>query len=127
MTSPSAAENWTRTRVAEIAAKHFPGRQEVLWQIVREAAERHELEWRRASTGVFRPTVSMYALALGWRLDEEGSMCSVCKKKIAAPTPRASRAPRAAAFTVRPNLPTDRGGINVPQNLILGHLDCFQR
>ncbi len=125
MPERSIPDDWTRATIAHLARKYFPGRSKPLGAIVYRLAERNETRWRSTSEGVFRPTPSMYALALRWQLDRFGLSCLVCHGKVQVPrtpAPSHSAGPTLSlGFRIRPA----DGGLNVPQNLVLSHVECL--
>ena len=125
MPSSPSVERWTRSQIAQLAEQYFPGREELLWEIVRRVAERDEALWRRSTQGTYRPTISMYALALGWQLKRGGARCAICKRPLGPPLSRRSASAEVPALSLGPLVPPDQGGRNVPQNVILGHADCL--
>lgn len=118
-------EEWTRSQLKGVATTHFPGRARHLERIVKEPAARHEMDWRLRATGVYRPTPSMYALALRWELGKRGPTCSVCQGAIELPTGKGVPAPGARSLYLAPRVAAAQGGRNVPQNLALGHAGCL--
>ncbi len=124
--SPASAKaaTWTRTQLDSIARQYFPGSGPALESAVRTLVGRHEADWRATARGGFRPTASMYALALSWRLREVGPTCAFCKERITLPHGPSSPAPGQETLALVPRVSAERGGLNVPQNLLLGHRGC---
>ncbi len=118
------AAAWTRAQLDSIARQYFPGSGAALESAVRTLANRHEADWRATARGGFRPTASMYALALSWRLKEVGPTCAFCKERIVLPRSPSPPAPGQETLALVPGVPVERGGLNVPQNLLLGHRSC---
>lgn len=125
MPEPTTVGAWTRAHVARIARQYFPGRSSALLDLTLELAKRHETAWRTSSTGVFRPTPSMYALALGWELDRLGPRCVFCKGKVEVPRRLPPTGPSGPTLALGLRVPPEQGGFNVPQNLSIGHASCF--
>lgn len=121
----SPAEEWTRERLNALAKTHFRSQHEMLESVIRRLVERHEEVWRAQPPGSYRPTASMYALALQWELDKLGPRCSVCKGEVALPTGPASRASQGSYLSLAPRSSPASGGLNVPQNLALCHAGCM--
>ncbi len=71
-------KRWAEVEVARLAEMHFAGRTLPLQRIVVNLARRHESVWRELEQGVFRPTPSMYAVALRWELGKRGATCGIC-------------------------------------------------
>ena len=124
MKESHAAEKWTRTHLGELARRHFAGRADSLEKVVRDIASRHEAAWRSDSAGRFRPTPSMYALALGWELDKVGPNCLFCQGKVELPARPGRAGPSGPSLALGVRVRPRDGGLNVPQNLVLGHADC---
>lgn len=120
-------EEWAENHLRTLAERHFPGRREGLVARIGELAEAHETRWRSEGTGVYRPTVSMYALALGWTLRPEGPRCAVCHGPVAPPPARGAVEEPGSRLALAPRVPVGKGGLNVPQNLVLGHAACLER
>ncbi|MGI0156499.1 MAG: hypothetical protein ACREDE_10280, partial [Thermoplasmata archaeon] len=67
---------------------------------------------------------SMYAVALGWELEKRGPNCSVCHRTVQLPAGSPPSAPTDISLAMGPRLSIRNGGLNAPQNLLLGHLGC---
>jgi hypothetical protein len=121
------ASSWTQAKVSELAQRFFPRKAADLERFILELATRHETNWRDSYAGVFRPTPTMYALALSWELKRLGPRCSVCKRKVefaSWPYP-----PGSTLYSpgLAPRTSPQQGGLNVPQNLQFGHAGCLPR
>lgn len=127
MLSSPSVEKWSRSKIAQLAEQYFPGREELLWEIVRGGAERDEVAWRLSAQGTYRPTISMYALALGWQLERGGPTCAICSRPLEPPAARGSMDAEVPRLSLGPVILPDHGGRNVPQNMIFGHADCLGR
>lgn len=123
MTKP--ADDWTQRKLQALATKYFPGRHRELEGVVRGLMGRHEEEWRTQPPGTYRPTGPMYALALEWELERQGATCSVCRGKVALPTPPSPPSAVGSGFMLALRKRAADGGLNVPQNLALCHADCM--
>lgn len=121
MTEPTNVTAWTHRRIASIADEHFPGSAAALEANILEQARRHEDEWRSTTIGNFRPTSSMYALALGWELARQGPTCGVCHQKGEVSLTSNPSIPR---LILSPRVRSGARGLNVPQNLSLQHEGC---
>ena len=124
MTDPG---EWVRKEVARLASLYFPGREDPLEKALTEMARRHEKQWRASAAGVFRPTPSMYLVALQWELKRHGPTCAVCRGDIAIPKAPEPPRPEALTMSMSPRVHPREGGLNVPQNLQLGHAGCMPR
>ena len=118
------AKQWTRAQVALLARRHFGGRARPLEEIVRHASRRHESLWRSTAGGVYRPTESMYALAMRWGLEGRGAVCAVCRGRLEVPEQLPPSGPVGPTLTLSSRVPAREGGLNVPQNLVLCHAGC---
>ncbi len=125
MTRTTPSDAWTHATLARLAQEHFPGRSNALEELVRQLARRHETSWRTNSAGVFRPTPAMYALALRWQIEKLGPTCLFCKGEVELPTRPDPTGPSGPTLALGLSLDPERGGLNVPQNLVLGHADCL--
>ncbi len=125
MPERSTVDNWTHATITQLARKYFPGRSKPLEAIVYRLAERNETSWRSTFQGVFRPTPSMYALALRWQLDRLGLSCFVCNGKVQVPRTPAPSLSAGPTLSLGFRIPPADGGLNVPQNLALAHVECL--
>ncbi len=114
-------DDWARVRVAQLADRYCSGDTSFIQNEIQRLVGRHEVLWKATSAGVFRPTSSMYALALEWELGKRGPTCAICNERIDL-TPGQSSGP--GSPTLFPRTPLQSGGLNVPQNLALGHQGC---
>lgn len=121
----SPADAWAREKLRAVAREYFPGRAAELEREVRRLVERHERVWRSQPPEAYRPTASMYALALQWELEKLGPRCSVCQGEVALPTRPTPPSPTRSRLSLAPRKRTVEGGLNVPQNLALCHADCM--
>jgi hypothetical protein len=121
----SPSEIWTREKLKTIARDHFGGRNAALENLVRGLVERHRKIWKSQATGSYRPTASMYALALQWQVDALGPKCAVCDGKIVLPETPAEHFATGSQLTLAPRVLPSNGGLNVPQNLVLCHSGCM--
>lgn len=117
-------EAWVRRTLKALATEYFPGRTAQLEGIVRGLAARHEAIWRSQRAGSYRPTESMYALALRWELDHRGPICSVCKAELDASRRFAPGPTTGPHLSLTFRRDPSAGGLNVPQNLALCHEGC---
>ncbi|GEM_PF-7035660 len=124
MTGQAKADEWTWTQLDLLARQHFGGRARALAEIVRRAAFRHEQAWRTSAQGVYRPTESMYALAMRWGLEKRGPVCPSCGGTLEVPDRAAPPGDVDPSVTLRLRVPPREGGLNVPQNLALCHAGC---
>lgn len=116
--------SWARREARELADQHFAGRGETVERLILELAEHHEWIWRRRGRPNLRPTPAMYALALRWELQNRGPVCAFCTRPVELPH-RAAGTACEGPLAVGPRVPPTRGGLNVPQNLALGHEACL--
>lgn len=123
----SHAERWTKAQLSGVAQVHFPGGEGALERALREFAEHHEAIWRATAAGAFRPTTPMYALALRWQLAERGPTCPYCHARIEVPVGPSHPIRPEAAIALGPRVHPRQGGLNVPQNLVLGHAGCVPK
>ncbi|MGI0131358.1 MAG: hypothetical protein ACREDE_02105 [Thermoplasmata archaeon] len=119
--------DWTRAQVTAIAEKHLPGHALTLEEVVHRLASQHEATWKGTSAGVFRPTPSMYALALGWELDKLDPKCALCQGAVQLQMGSAAAAGSTLSIALGPRVPPNAGGLNVPQNLALVHVECLPK
>ncbi|MEM0129538.1 MAG: hypothetical protein QXG65_05200 [Thermoplasmata archaeon] len=125
MPASPAAERWARARVAQLAPRYFPGQEDPVWDALRTAAGRHEAAWRRSREGIYRPTVSMYAMALSWQLERQGPTCAICRGPLVPAGPGRTVGAARGLLSLGPRVLPAHGGRNVPQNLLLGHPGCL--
>ncbi len=117
--------SWARKEARELAQQHFAGKADTVERLIVELAEHHEWIWRRRGRPNLRPTSSMYALALRWELQKRGAVCAFCTKPIELPAKAPSGTACRGPLAMGPRVPPTRGGLNVPQNLALGHDACL--
>lgn len=125
--SGNRMDDWVRDTLKGLAKEYFPGRAAQLERTMRRLAEDHERAWKAQPVGSYRPTASMYAVALRWELDKLGPACSICKGVLVVPTRSAPRSPEGPHLTLVPRVNPTAGGLNVPQNLALCHEECAPR
>lgn len=119
------SEDWVRRELERLAATHFGGRAEPLEAAVLELAFHHEWIWRRRGATNFRPTASMYALALSWELDQRGPACAFCREEVGLGSGTIPARATGRSLALGPRVPPTKGGLNVPQNLALSHANCL--
>lgn len=118
------ATEWSRRHIQTLARRHFKRGGGALEALLTTLQRAHEARWRSSGAGRYRPTLSMYAVALGWELGRRGPRCGVCEGALEVPEPaRRGAAPR--AMTLVPRTSETSGGLNVPQNLVVGHCGCL--
>lgn len=123
-TSGNRMDDWVKETLKGLAKEYFPGRASQLERTLRRLAEDHERAWKSRPVGSYRPTASMYAVALRWELDKLGPTCSICKGELVVPTRIAPRSPEGLHLTLAARVNPASGGLNVPQNLALFHEGC---
>jgi hypothetical protein len=123
-TTGNRTDDWVRDTLKALAKEYFPGRAAQLEGTVRRLAADHERVWKSRPAGSYRPTASMYAVALRWELDKLGPMCSICQGNLVVPTRSAPRSSKGPHLTLVPRVNPASGGLNVPQNLTLCHEGC---
>ncbi|HEV2316960.1 MAG TPA: hypothetical protein VGV89_05230 [Thermoplasmata archaeon] len=119
------ANVWAHKRIEELAGEHFPGQEAPLLQRLIGLSALHEARWKREAAGIYRPTLGMYALALQWELESHGPSCAVCREIVRVVEAVPADPGGGDRLALGPRVPLAEGGLNVPQNLHLGHEACL--